>query len=142
MKKPAVSKHDVMAEPGLTDGLTKAQIANMRERMMMEATQLRKDNAEREMLQQVNEALRTELDGVKKQLQEGRGIIKPAHEKKIKEIKGYMSRSDYQKALIKLKLITLQPGAPHEGQHVFHIIAAANGGPDHVCHTTSACTDT
>ena len=28
-------------------------------------------------------------------------------------------------------LLEKQPGAKHEGQHVYHIIAASNGGPDH-----------
>merc|ERR1711907_729943 len=43
-----------------------------------------------------------------------------------------MKKTDYQKRLADLKLITLNPDTPSEGQHVFHIIAVANGGPDHV----------
>ena len=44
---------------------------------------------------------------------------------------GFMGKAKFAAILKKQGLLTLQPGAPHEGQHVFHIIAAANGGPDH-----------
>jgi len=43
----------------------------------------------------------------------------------------FMKKSKFAKLLRDANLITLQPGAPHEGQHVFHIIANSNGGPDH-----------
>ena len=43
----------------------------------------------------------------------------------------FMKKSTFAKLLRDAGLITLQPGAPHEGQHVFHIIANSNGGPDH-----------
>jgi hypothetical protein len=43
-----------------------------------------------------------------------------------------MTTKAYQSPLQRHGLIELQPGAPDEGQHVFHIIAAAHGGPDHV----------
>ena len=42
-----------------------------------------------------------------------------------------MKKSKFAKLLRDAGLLTLQPGAPHEGQHVFHIIANSNGGPDH-----------
>ena len=42
-----------------------------------------------------------------------------------------MKKSKFAKLLKDAGLLTLQPGAPHEGQHVFHIIANSNGGPDH-----------
>jgi len=45
---------------------------------------------------------------------------------------GFMKTRQYQSLLKNAGLLELQPGAPDEGQHVFHIIAAANGGPDHV----------
>ena len=48
-----------------------------------------------------------------------------------------MTKKEFQTHLVKLGLITLQPGAPSEGQHVFHIIAVANGGPDHVSEVRS-----
>ena len=41
-----------------------------------------------------------------------------------------MSRRAYRTLLG--NLCETDPGAPHKGQHVFHIIASANGGPDHV----------
>ena len=41
----------------------------------------------------------------------------------------FMSRKEFARLLG--NLMTKKTGAPHEGQHVFHIIAAANGGPDH-----------
>ena len=61
------------------------------------------------------------------------GYTKSAVElKKTLEIEpGYMEMSAYKKKLEERGLITIAPGAPHDGQHVFHIIAAANGGPDH-----------
>jgi len=43
----------------------------------------------------------------------------------------YMSRDDFRKILARDGLIETQPGAKHEGQHVYHIIATSNGGPDH-----------
>ena len=43
----------------------------------------------------------------------------------------FMKKSKFAKLLKDAGLLTLQPGAPHEGQHVFHIIANSNGGPDH-----------
>ena len=44
---------------------------------------------------------------------------------------GYMDIKAYRKALEERGLLEKAAGAAHEGQHVFHIIAAANGGPDH-----------
>ena len=117
------------------DDLTPEQRANMREQIALQASLLRKANAEKAVLQAVNEALRNELKGVRQQIEKGQGMIKPAQKKRIEsdqQLKGYMKKSDYQKALIRLGVITLQPGAPDEGQHVFHIIASSNGGPDHV----------
>jgi hypothetical protein len=49
----------------------------------------------------------------------------------VRSSQGFMSKAKFATILKKQGLLTLQPGAPHEGQHVFHIIAAANGGPDH-----------
>jgi hypothetical protein len=43
----------------------------------------------------------------------------------------FISKTKYAKILNDNNLITLCPGATHEGQHVFHIIATANGGPNH-----------
>ena len=43
----------------------------------------------------------------------------------------YMSRDEFRKILARDGLIETQPGAKHEGQHVYHIIATSNGGPDH-----------
>ena len=45
---------------------------------------------------------------------------------------GFMTTKAYAKLLGSHGLLTLQPGKPDEGQHVFHIIAAAHGGPNHV----------
>jgi hypothetical protein len=43
----------------------------------------------------------------------------------------FMSIKVFGNLLNAYGLITKKPGAPHEGQHVFHIIANSNGGPDH-----------
>lgn len=43
----------------------------------------------------------------------------------------FMSIKAFAKLLDDNGLITKRPGAEHEGQHVFHIIANSNGGPDH-----------
>jgi len=43
----------------------------------------------------------------------------------------FMTTQEYAKELKSHGLITTDPSAPHEGQHVFHIISAANGGPNH-----------
>ncbi|KAJ1619729.1 hypothetical protein T492DRAFT_410829 [Pavlovales sp. CCMP2436] len=42
-----------------------------------------------------------------------------------------MSRAKFADVLRASGLLTLAPGAKHDGQHVFHIVASANGGPDH-----------
>jgi hypothetical protein len=72
--------------------------------------------------------LRTKLEGV---------MLKGGSEGARTGLKGipeggcFMKKSKFAKLLRDANLITLQPGAPHEGQHVFHIIANSNGGPDH-----------
>lgn len=43
----------------------------------------------------------------------------------------FESRQAFAQRLKGSGLIELQPGNTAEGQHVFHIIAASNGGPDH-----------
>lgn len=43
----------------------------------------------------------------------------------------FMRREEFAQLLDDNGLLEKQPGAKHEGQHVFHIIAASNGGPDH-----------
>mmetsp|Transcript_24360 Transcript_24360/g.71704 ORF Transcript_24360/g.71704 Transcript_24360/m.71704 type:complete len:255 (+) Transcript_24360:1879-2643(+) len=43
----------------------------------------------------------------------------------------YETIKEFRKRLESHGLITSQPGAPDQGQHVFHIIANSNGGPDH-----------
>jgi len=43
----------------------------------------------------------------------------------------FMKKTAYAKLLNEFGLITLCPGTPWDGQHVFHIIANSNGGPDH-----------
>ena len=114
-----------------------------------------KSNAQNKLLEDENAMLRTELANKSsllhaakeraKQLEDGKGIamppagIEPRLKSELTKFSGYMKKSVYQKQLEKLGLITLQRGAPSEGQHVFHIIAVANGGPDHVSaseHTT------
>jgi hypothetical protein len=66
------------------------------------------------------------------QLSDGNGLLT---QKQLKEEKliptGYMEIKAYRKALEERGLLEKAAGAAHEGQHVFHIIAAANGGPDH-----------
>ena len=76
-----------------------------------EIEELRKD-LERRMLKGGSEGARTGLKGIPPE-----GC--------------FMKKSKFAKLLRDANLITLQPGAPHEGQHVFHIIANSNGGPDH-----------
>ena len=43
----------------------------------------------------------------------------------------FESRQEFAQRLKRAGLIELQPGNAAEGQHVSHIIAASNGGPDH-----------
>jgi len=43
----------------------------------------------------------------------------------------FESREDFAKRLKGAGLLELNPSAKHEGQHVYHIISASNGGPDH-----------
>jgi len=77
----------------------------------------------------------TEIEKLQKDL-EGR-MLKGGSEGARTGLKGipeggcFMKKSKFAKLLRDANLITLQPGAPHEGQHVFHIIANSNGGPDH-----------
>lgn len=44
---------------------------------------------------------------------------------------GFETRREYSKRLEGAGLLEREPGARHEGQHVFHIISASNGGPNH-----------
>lgn len=81
-----------------------------------------------------NDSLLSEAQKRVEQLQDGSGINSnvPSHQRQeTAKISGYMKKADYQKELVKRGLVCLQPGAPSEGQHVFHIIANTNGGPDH-----------
>ena len=50
---------------------------------------------------------------------------------KISSSGKFMSRQAYAKLLSKQGLIELDKSSPHHGQHVFHIISTANGGPNH-----------
>ena len=50
---------------------------------------------------------------------------------KISSSGKFMSQQAYAKMLSKQGFIELDKSSPHQGQHVFHIIAAANGGPNH-----------
>ncbi|GMH85289.1 hypothetical protein TrVE_jg7797 [Triparma verrucosa] len=108
--------------------------------------QFQQDNHEKELLEEENALLHQELERKDsllseaqkrvEQLQDGSGINSnvaiTSHQRQgIAEIRGYMKKEKYQKELVKLDLICLQPGTPSEGQHVFHIIANTNGGPDH-----------
>ena len=43
----------------------------------------------------------------------------------------FETKEKFAQRLVKAGLLERQPGAKHEGQHVFHIISASNGGPDH-----------
>jgi len=43
----------------------------------------------------------------------------------------FESKSSFAKRLLQAGLLERQPSAKHEGQHVYHIISASNGGPDH-----------
>ena len=43
----------------------------------------------------------------------------------------FETKERFAQRLIRAGLLERQPGARHEGQHVFHIISASNGGPDH-----------
>lgn len=43
----------------------------------------------------------------------------------------FESKSTFAKRLLQAGLLERQPSAKHEGQHVYHIISANNGGPDH-----------
>jgi len=43
----------------------------------------------------------------------------------------FMTRQQFAKRLARAGFLEQQPGAAHEGQHVYHIISASNGGPDH-----------
>ncbi len=70
-------------------------------------------------------AVRDEYASQQRKLEEKRAKLK------IPPEGSFMSRADFAKLLASENLITLRDGASHEGQHVFHIIAAANGGPDH-----------
>ena len=69
------------------------------------------------------------------QLSDGIGLLTKKQSKQLKDDKriptGYMEIKTYRKALEERGLLEKAAGAAHEGQHVFHIIAAANGGPDH-----------
>ncbi|GMH78289.1 hypothetical protein TrLO_g10398 [Triparma laevis f. longispina] len=108
--------------------------------------QFQQNNHEKELLEEENALLHQELERKDsllseaqkrvEQLQDGSGINgKVAHTLRqrqgIAKISGYMKKEKYQNKLVQLGLICLQPGAPSEGQHVFHIIANTNGGPDH-----------
>jgi len=72
------------------------------------------------------------------QLSDGSGLLTKEQSKQLKKLEddkriptGYMEIKAYRKALEERGLLEKAAGAAHEGQHVFHIIAAANGGPDH-----------
>ena len=43
----------------------------------------------------------------------------------------FESKEAFAKRLIRAGLLERQTDAKHEGQHVYHIISASNGGPDH-----------
>ena len=43
----------------------------------------------------------------------------------------FESKTTFAKRLLQAGLLERQPNAKHEGQHVYHIISASNGGPDH-----------
>ena len=43
----------------------------------------------------------------------------------------FESKEKFAQRLVKAGLLEKQPSAKHEGQHVYHIISASNGGPDH-----------
>jgi 23S rRNA pseudoU1915 N3-methylase RlmH len=54
-----------------------------------------------------------------------------AFDKRIGPDGEFMTIKQFGERLDSYGLITKQPGAKEEGQHVFHIIANSNGGPDH-----------
>jgi len=93
----------------------------------------RKDNAEEANLRAINQELKDTLSI----MYENKGKIKGGtdYAKKNKvtlptNAEGlFMSRRAYRGLLG--NLCETDHGAPHKGQHVFHIISSANGGPDH-----------
>ena len=117
----------------------------------MDAHSLRSDVAivrgQNEALREEAQALREQTEALREELRAQPVLLRaleatdpihglahaggpPAHGR-IQAGGAFMSRAEYAKLLREHNLIELSPGAPHEGQHVFHIISAANGGPDH-----------
>ena len=95
------------------------------------------DNAKLLLSQQELETAQKQRDAFKKDAQRVQLELEAALKKvgKLKEFqsaKGFMTRNKYAKFLMDARLLTKCPGAKHDGQHVFHIIANSNGGPDHV----------
>lgn len=78
---------------------------------------------QRDAFQQASQRVQLELEAALKKV----GKLEA-----YRSAEGFMTRSKYAAFLKDAKLLTICPGARHDGQHVFHIIANSNGGPDHV----------
>lgn len=95
------------------------------------------DNKDLLLSQQELQEVRKQRDAFEEASQRVQRDLEAALNKvgKLKEFqnaKGFMTRTKYAAFLKDAGLLTKCPGARHDGQHVFHIIANSNGGPDHV----------
>ena len=99
-----------------------------------EGTDLVRENLARmvlknEHLRSDNEHLRKELLKQRKDCEQREASARIAA--KIPEGGVFMKRHKFRERLEAAGLLESSPGAPREGQDVYHIIATAHGGPDH-----------
>uniref|UniRef100_A0A0G4G2F8 Uncharacterized protein n=1 Tax=Chromera velia CCMP2878 TaxID=1169474 RepID=A0A0G4G2F8_9ALVE len=83
-----------------------------------------------EAAEEAERARSAEVEECREKLEKAEKIIEDVRKKTA--VHGFMTRAEFARILKEANLLTTCEGAKHEGQHVYHIIATSNGGPDHV----------